>query len=77
MNGIVSAIYNIVTSSDNMPLVATKLKPKKTTAVIADATDRLLREVKQKMLREKGRIDYDQLVRDGYSAEMIARLKAL
>jgi hypothetical protein len=77
MNGIVSAIYNIVTSSDNMPLVATKLKPKKTTAVIADATDRLLREVKQKMLREKGRIDYDQLVRDGYSAEMIARLKGL
>jgi hypothetical protein len=60
-----------------MPLVATKLKPKKTTAVIADATDRLLRAVKQKMLREKGRIDYDQLARDGYSAEMIARLKAL
>ena len=60
-----------------MPLVATKLKPKKTTAVIADATDRLLRAVKQKMLREKGRIDYDELARDGYSAEMISRLKAL
>jgi hypothetical protein len=60
-----------------MPLVATKLKPKKTTAVIADATDRLLRAVKQKMLREKGRIDYDELAHDGYSAEMISRLKAL
>ena len=68
---------NIGRSSDNMPLVATKLKPKKTTAVIADASDRLLRAVKQKMLREKGRIDYDELARDGYSAEMISRLKAL
>jgi len=60
-----------------MPLVATKLKPKKTTAVIADASDRLLRALKRKMLREKGRIDYDELARDGYSAEMISRLKAL
>jgi hypothetical protein len=60
-----------------MPVVATKPKQKKATAIIADATDRLLLAVKQKMLREKGRIDYDALARDGYSAEMIARLKTL
>jgi len=61
----------------NMPLVAAKSKGKKTSTVIADATDRLLRAVKQKMLRENGRIDYDQLAREGYSAQMIARLKTL
>jgi hypothetical protein len=60
-----------------MPLFATKPKQKKTTAIIGDATDRLLRAVKQKMLREKGRIDYDALEREGYSSEMIARLKTL
>jgi hypothetical protein len=60
-----------------MPLIANKSISKKGNAIIADATDRLLRAAKQKMLREKGRIDYDQLRREGFSAEMIARLKAL
>jgi len=60
-----------------MPVAAAKPKQKKTTAIIADASDRLLLAVKQKMLREKGRIDYDALARDGYSADMIARLKTL
>jgi hypothetical protein len=29
------------------------------------------------MLREKGKIDYDKLAQEGYSAELIARLKTL
>jgi len=60
-----------------MPLIANKPKAKKGNAVIADAADRLLRATKEKMLREKGRIDYDQLRQEGFSTEMIARLKAL
>lgn len=60
-----------------MAATATKPKAKKGTAVIGDATDRLLRSVKDKMLREKGKIDYHKLAEQGYSAELIARLKAL
>ena len=58
-----------------MPLVTSKPKGKKANAIVADATDRLLRVAKEKMLREKGRIDYDKLKQEGFSAEMIARLK--
>ena len=60
-----------------MSLVAHKTKGKKTGVVIADATDRLLSATKKKMLRDKGRIDYDKLAQDGFSAAMIERLKAL
>ena len=60
-----------------MPLIANKQKAKKTDTVLADAVDRLLRATKKKMLREKGRIDYDKLARDGFSRAMIERLKAL
>jgi hypothetical protein len=58
-----------------VPLVAHKSKAKKGDTVIADATDRLLSATKKKGLRRKGRIDYDQLARDGFSAPMIGRLK--
>ncbi len=60
-----------------VPTVVSKTKVKKTDAVIADATDRLLLATKKKMLREKGSIDYEKLARDGFSAAMIERLKAL
>lgn len=60
-----------------MPLIANRQKAKKTDTVLADAVDRLLRATKRKMLREKGRIDYEKLARDGFSAAMIERLKAL
>jgi hypothetical protein len=60
-----------------MPLVVAKSKEKKIDATMGDATDRLLIAAKKKMLREKGRIDYDKLARDGFSAAMIERLKAL
>jgi len=59
-----------------MPVTAAKPKAKKSN-VIADATDRLLRAAKEKMLKENGRVDYAQLEREGFSAKMIARLKAL
>jgi hypothetical protein len=60
-----------------VPALAKKAKQKKSGDVIADATDRLLREVKRRMLREKGRVDYDQLTREGFSAAMISRLRTL
>ena len=60
-----------------MPLVAGKSKEKKIDTIMGDATDRLLIATKKKMLREKGRIDYEKLAREGFSAAMIERLKAL
>ncbi len=42
-----------------------------------EAGDRLLNAVKEKLLREKGRIDYAALRRNGYSKTLIARLKAI
>jgi hypothetical protein len=60
-----------------MPAVANKSRPKRKNNVMADATDRLLRAAKEKMLKEKGRIDYAHLRRENFSAAMIARLKAL
>jgi hypothetical protein len=60
-----------------MSVAASKVRGKKTSVVVADATDRLLRVTKQKLLREKGGIDYKKLAQEGYSRELIARLKAL
>jgi len=60
-----------------MPLVARNSKPKHGNKVIVEATDRLLIAAKKKMLRDHGRIDYDKLARQGFSAEMIERLKTL
>jgi hypothetical protein len=60
-----------------MPLVADKSKEKKVDTIMGDATDRLLLAAKKKMLRGKGRIDYDKLAREGFSPAMIERLKAL
>ena len=42
-----------------------------------EAADRLLKAVKEKLLREKGKIDYVALRRGGYSEDLIARLKHL
>ncbi|HCX29906.1 MAG TPA: hypothetical protein DHU55_09100 [Blastocatellia bacterium] len=68
---------NVSATIEGMPLVANKSKGKKAGAVIADATDRLLRATKKKILRGKGKIDYGQLAEEGYSRDLIARLKAL
>ncbi|HEY5040369.1 MAG TPA: hypothetical protein VIK53_00010 [Verrucomicrobiae bacterium] len=42
-----------------------------------EAADRLLKAVKEKLLHEKGKIDYDALRRNGYSEDLIARLKQI
>jgi hypothetical protein len=60
-----------------VPTIARKSKPKKSDAIIADATDRLLSATKKKMLRESGRVDYEKLAQDGFSVAIIERLKAI
>lgn len=60
-----------------MPLVASKSKGMKIDVILADATDRLLRATKKKMLRENGRIDYGKLAREGVDAAVIQRLQSL
>ncbi|MBU6402245.1 MAG: hypothetical protein KGS61_18150 [Verrucomicrobia bacterium] len=42
-----------------------------------EAADRLLKAVKEKLIREKGKIDYAVLRRTGYSEDLIARLKQI
>lgn len=42
-----------------------------------EAADRLLKAVKGKLLREKGKIDYATLRRNGYSEDLIARLRQI
>ena len=42
-----------------------------------EAGDRLLKAVKQKLLKRTGKIDYVALRREGYSETLIARLKEI
>jgi hypothetical protein len=42
-----------------------------------EAADRLLKAVKEKLIREKGKVDYVALRRNGYSEGLIARLKQI
>jgi hypothetical protein len=58
-----------------MPLVARKSEEKNIDLILAEATDRLLRAAKRKMLRENCRIDYGKLAREGVNAALIQRLK--
>ena len=60
-----------------MPTPTVKRKAKSEAQILGDASDRLLRAIKEKMLRENGEIDYEALAREGYSAAMIVRLKEL
>ena len=60
-----------------MPVAPPKSRNKNSNTIVADATDRLLRATKEKLLRDTGRIDYERLAREGYSRELIARLKKL
>ena len=39
------------------------------------ATNSLLKAVKQKMLKKQGRVDYVKLRRDGYSDRFLAKLE--
>ena len=58
-----------------MSTVATPKK--KFSRASLEAGDRLLKAVKEKLLKEHGRIDYENLRRRGYSEDTLARLKAI
>ena len=60
-----------------MSTAATATKKMNYSKPSLEAEDRLLKAVKVKLLREKGKIDYETLRRDGYSEDLIARLKAI
>jgi hypothetical protein len=60
-----------------MSTAATAIRKKAYSKTSLEAGDRLLKAVKEKLLREKGKIDYASLRRDGYSESLIARLKAI
>jgi hypothetical protein len=55
--------------------VNTTLPKKSYSETSLGAGARLLRAVKEKLLKEKGEIDYASLKRDGYSEDLISRLK--
>jgi hypothetical protein len=55
----------------------TAVKKKKYSKAGLKAGDRLLKVVKEKLLREKGKIDYEALRRGGYSEDLISRLKVI
>jgi hypothetical protein len=60
-----------------MSTTVTAPKKKSYSKASLEAGDRLLKAVKDKLLREKGKIDYAALRRDGYSETLIARLKTI
>jgi uncharacterized membrane protein len=55
---------------------AEPVKKRKFSKASLEAADRLLEAVKDKLLKEHGRIDEDDLRRRGYSETTIARLLA-
>ena len=60
-----------------MSAAATISDKKKYSKASLEAGDRLLKAVKEKLLRATGKIDYATLRRDGYSEDLIARLKEI
>ena len=60
-----------------MSTIVARTKRRRYSEASLEAGDRLLKAVKEKLLREKGDIDYATLRREGYSEAMIARLKAI
>lgn len=60
-----------------MSTTAAATKKKSYSKASLEAGDRLLKVVKDKLLREKGKIDYAALRRNGYSETLISRLKAI
>jgi hypothetical protein len=53
----------------------TKRRAKSEAELLDHATNNLLRAVKKKILRKEGRVDYDKLRKDGYSARLLTRLE--
>ena len=51
-------------------------KPTKSEADLLDkATGSLLKAIKQKMLKKRGRVDYAKLRKEGYSDRFLAKLE--
>jgi hypothetical protein len=51
-------------------------KKEKSEAELFDqATDQLLRAVKQRMIKKQGRVDYAKRRKEGYSERVLARLE--
>ncbi len=55
--------------------ISTVKKEKSEGALLDQATDQLLRAVKQKMIKKQGRVDYAKLRKEGYSERVLARLE--
>jgi hypothetical protein len=53
----------------------TKRHAKSEAELLDHGTNNLLRAVKQEILKKQGRVDYDRLRKDGYSARLLTRLK--
>lgn len=60
-----------------MSTVAEPVKKQKFSKASLEAGDRLLKAVKDKMLKEHGRVDEQNLRQRGYSEATIARLQTL
>ena len=58
-------------------MIAPATKKQKFSRLSLEAGDRLLKAVKEEILRKNGKIDYAALRRQGYSEELITRLKAI
>jgi len=50
-------------------------KTKSEGELLDQATDQMLKAIKQKMLKKQGLVDYSKLRKDGYSERFLARLE--
>ena len=55
--------------------IAAARKEKSEADLMDQATERLLRAVKQKLRKKQGRVDYAKLRKKGYSERFLARLE--
>ena len=53
----------------------TKRRAKSEAEVLDHATNKLLRALKQDMLKKDGRVDREKLRKDGYSDRLLAKLE--
>ena len=59
---------------NNRVKVQTARKTKSEAELLDQATVQMLKAIKQKMLKEQGRVDYSKLRKGGYSERFLARL---
>ena len=62
--------------AEHTPVKVKAVKAAKSDGQLLDqATNSLLKAVKQKMLKKQGRVDYAKLRKDGYSDRFLAKLE--